>query len=59
EANLKPQPVPPVLPLSSEEQKRYEGALRRRELRLILSGRLQPEDAPEIKSLFVREKKKK
>ncbi|MCB0644881.1 MAG: acyl-CoA thioesterase, partial [Phaeodactylibacter sp.] len=24
EANLKPQPVPPVLPLSSEEQKRYE-----------------------------------
>ena len=54
EGSMKPRKVPPVLPLSSEEQKRYEAALRRRELRLILSGRLKPEDAPEIKSLFLR-----
>lgn len=55
EKTMKPQPVPPVLPLSNEEQKRFEAALRRRELRLILSGRLKPDDAPEIRSLFVKE----
>lgn len=49
----KPIPVPQVLPLSSEEQNIYESALKRRELRLILSGRIKPEDAPEIRALFV------
>lgn len=48
----KPIPVPPVLPLTSEEQKLYESAIRRRELRLLLSGRMEPRDALEIKSLF-------
>jgi acyl-CoA hydrolase len=50
----KPIAVPQVLPLSSDEQNNYESALKRRELRLILSGRMKPEDAPEIKALFVR-----
>ena len=45
--------VPPVLPLTAEEQKRYDGALRRRQLRLILAGRMKPEEADELKSLFV------
>ena len=49
----KPIKVPQLLPLTSEEEKLYESALRRRELRLILSGRLKPEDATEIKSFFV------
>ena len=49
----KPQKVPAVLPLTSEEEKLFEGAMRRREMRLILSGRMKPEDATEIKSLFV------
>jgi acyl-CoA hydrolase len=49
----KPMLVPQVLPLSHEEQNLYEGALKRRELRLILSGRLKPEDSTLIKSLFV------
>jgi len=31
----------------------YEGALRRRELRLIMAGRMEPKDAPEIQSLFL------
>lgn len=45
--------VPKVLPLTGEEQKQYEGALRRRELRLILSGRMQPSEAVHLRSLFV------
>ncbi len=37
-----PIPVPPVLPLSNEEQNLYESAARRRVIRLILSGRIKP-----------------
>ncbi len=48
----KPTKVPPLRPVSSEEQKLYDGASRRRELRLILSGRLKPADAIEIKDFF-------
>ena len=44
--------VPPIKPESEEEKKLYEGALRRRQLRLILSGKMKPEDANELKSLF-------
>jgi len=50
--NGKPTKVPPLRPLTTEESKLYEGALRRRELRLILSGRMKPEDAVEIKDFF-------
>jgi acyl-CoA hydrolase len=48
----KPIPVPPVLPLTEIEQQRYDSAPRRREVRLILSGRIKPEEATEIRSLF-------
>jgi acyl-CoA hydrolase len=47
-----PIPVPPVLPLSSEEQGLYESAARRREMRLILAGRLKAKEATEIKRFF-------
>ncbi|RMG83025.1 MAG: acyl-CoA thioesterase [Bacteroidetes bacterium] len=50
-----PIPAPPVLPLTSEEQKLYDSAQRRREMRLILSGRMNPENAGELKELFLRE----
>lgn len=50
--HMKPTPIPDVLPLTEEEQRLYESAIRRREVRLIISGRLKPEDAPEIKSFF-------
>ncbi len=50
---MKPKPVPKVIPLTKEEQTMHDGALRRREMRLILGGRLKPENATEIKSLFV------
>ncbi len=44
--------VPPVLPLSSEEQNLFESALRRREMRLILAGRIKAKDATEIRRFF-------
>jgi acyl-CoA hydrolase len=47
-----PIPVPPVLPLSSEEQNLFESALRRREMRLILAGRMKAKEATEIRKFF-------
>ena len=44
--------VPKVIPLTREEEKLYEGAERRRELRLLLSGRMKPEQAKGIKEFF-------
>ena len=48
----KPLPVPESIPETEEEIKLSEGALRRRQLRLILGGRLKPDDATELKSIF-------
>lgn len=45
-------PVPKFKPTTEEEQKHYDGALRRRELRLILAGKMQPSQSTELKSLF-------
>ncbi|TXB69492.1 acyl-CoA thioesterase [Phaeodactylibacter luteus] len=47
-----PIPVPAVIPLNEIEQQRYDSAPRRREVRLILSGRMKPEQSIEIRSLF-------
>ena len=38
--------------VSDEEKKLYDGALRRRQLRLILAGKMKPEEADELKSIF-------
>lgn len=48
--------VPAVIPETEEEKKRYEGAMRRRQLSLILAGKMKPEDANELKALFGAEK---
>ena len=48
----RPIDVPEVEPETEEEKSLYEGALRRRQLRLILSGRMKPQDAHELKSIF-------
>ncbi len=48
----KPCQVPTLRAVSTEEMKLYEGAERRRELRLILSGRMEAKDAVEIKHYF-------
>lgn len=50
--NNKPRPVPQLIPETQEEVKLYESALRRRQLRLILSGKMKPDDASELKALF-------
>jgi acyl-CoA hydrolase len=47
-----PIPIPPVLPLSNEEQQLFDGAARRREMRLILAGRIKPKDATEVRKFF-------
>jgi hypothetical protein len=44
--------VPALEPETEEETKRFDGALRRRQLRLILAGKMKPEDATELKALF-------
>ena len=50
--NRKPRPVPQLVTETEEEQRVYDGALRRRQLRLILGGKMKPEDAAELKALF-------
>lgn len=52
--NGKPRPVNKLVPETPEEIRLYEGALRRRQLRLILGGKMKPEDAVELKALFVQ-----
>jgi acyl-CoA hydrolase len=49
----RPIPVPLVKPSSEQEQKLYDAALRRRQLRLVLAGKMKPDDATELKALFV------
>lgn len=48
-------PVPELKPETEEEQKLFDGALRRRQLRLILGGKMKPDDATELKALFFNE----
>jgi acyl-CoA hydrolase len=50
-----PIPVPGLLPETDEEQRRFDGALRRRQLALILSGKMKPDEAHELKALFFPE----
>ena len=50
--NGSPLPVPELIPETEEEKKRYEGALRRKQLSLILAGKMKPGDATELKALF-------
>ena len=45
-------PVPEIVPESAFEKELYDGALRRRQLRLVLGKRMKPEDANELKSIF-------
>lgn len=53
--NRKPRPVPQLIPETEEEQKLFESALRRRQIRLILGGKMKAKDATELKALFARD----
>jgi acyl-CoA hydrolase len=44
--------VPQTVPETQEEKERYDGALRRRQLRLILAGKMKPSEATELRALF-------
>ena len=52
-ANGKPKPVAQIIPETEDEIRLFEGALRRRQIRLILGGKMKPEDAGELKALFI------
>ena len=47
-----PIPVTEIIPETDREKELYEQALQRRELRMLLAGRIKPEDAKELKELL-------
>lgn len=53
--NRRPRTVPQLIPETEEEKKLFDGALRRRQLRLILGGKLKPDDATELRALFIKD----
>ena len=53
--NNKPLTVPQLVPETEDEKRLFEGALRRRQIRLILGGKMKPGDATELKALFMGE----
>ncbi len=48
----KPTKTPPITPETPLEKERYDAALRRKQLSLVLSKRMKPKDATELKKLF-------
>ncbi|WP_029036331.1 acyl-CoA thioesterase [Salinimicrobium xinjiangense] len=48
-----PVSIPPLQPETELEKQRYDAALRRKQLSLVLAGKMKPADATELKALFV------
>ncbi len=48
-----PVPVPELIPVTDEEKSRFDAALRRKQLSLVLAGKMKPNDATELKALFM------
>ena len=48
-----PVTVPQIEPQTDEEKTRYDAALRRKQLSLVLAGKMRPHDATELKALFL------
>ncbi len=55
--NGSPIEVPALIPETEREIMRYDAALRRKQLSLILAGKMKPEDATELKALFEQAEK--
>ncbi len=53
--NSRPRKVPELIPETEAEQKMYDGALRRRQLRLLLAGKMKAEDAGELRAFFIKD----
>jgi acyl-CoA hydrolase len=51
----KPIAVPEIEPETEMDKKLFDGALRRRQLRLILAGKMKAHDATELKALFLNQ----
>jgi acyl-CoA hydrolase len=51
----KPVAIPAIDPQTKIEKLRFDGALRRKQLGLILSGKMKPQDATELKALFIED----
>lgn len=47
-----PVPIPGIIPETELEKIRFEGALRRKQLSLVLAGKMKASDATELKALF-------
>lgn len=50
--NGRPIEVPELIPETDEDRDLYASALRRRQLRLVLAGRMTPGEATELRALF-------
>lgn len=55
DAKRNPANVPGLIPQTEDEKKLFDSALRRRQLRLILGGKLKPDDATELRALFIKD----
>lgn len=49
----KPVEVPEIAPETELEKQRFTAALRRKQLSLVLAGKMNPHDATELKALFI------
>lgn len=52
----RPVAVPEVIPETDLEKQRFDAALRRKQLSLVLAGKMKPSDAHELKALFLGDK---
>jgi len=52
DSNSKPKKVDELTPDTAAEKEQYDGAMRRRQMRLVLAGKLKPSEASELKNLF-------
>ena len=48
----RPIKVPELIPETDLEKERFDGALRRKQLSLVLAGKMKPQDATELKAIF-------
>ena len=49
----RPVEVPAIVPETELEQQRFDAALRRKQLSLVLAGKMKPEEATELKAMYI------
>ncbi len=49
----RPVRIPELIPETKIEKIRFDGALRRKQLSLVLAGKMKPKDATELRALFI------